>query len=417
MSGCRSGIAKKITDIESRALYTHCYGHSLNLAVGDTVKTIKPLQDIMDIAYEISGLIKLSPKRDNKFDLIKKELAPDTPGFRVLCPTRWTVRANSLKSILDNYTVLLMLWDECLEEHLQSDIRARIIGVQAQMNFLFGLSLCYLILKHSDNLSCALQGTKISAAEGQATASKTVKTIESLRTDEMYRLFWGKVCQTASEFEIGDPSLPRRRKRPARYEEGLSSPHFSETPQSHYRQLYYECIDSIVNCIRKRFDQPGYKTYQQMEQLLLKAVHGENYSSELAAVIEVYKDDLDATRLEIQLDTLRSSLVEDGISMDIHDILKYMKSLSASDKCLLCEVVTLATLILVMPATNALSERSFSQLRRIKTYLRSTMSQVRLNHCMILNAYQEEVDDINLIDIAKEFVWNEHRENIFGTFM
>ncbi len=144
MSGCRSGIAKQITDIESRAIYTHCYGHSLNLAVGDTVKTIKPLQDIMDIAYEISGLIKLSPKRDNKFDFIKKELAPDTPGFRILCPTRWTVRANSLKSILDNYIVLLTLWDECLEEKLQSDMRARIIGVQAQMklfNFFFGLSL------------------------------------------------------------------------------------------------------------------------------------------------------------------------------------------------------------------------------------------------------------------------------------
>ena len=195
--------------------------------MGDTVKTIKPLKDTMDIAYEISGLIKLSPKQDNKFDLIKKELAPDTPGFRVLCPTRWTVRANSLKSILDNYTVLLTLWDECLEEQLQSDIRARIIGVQTQMklfNFFFGLSLCYLVLKHSDNLSCALQGTKVSAAKGQATASKTVKTIESLRTDKMYELFWEKTCLTASKFEIGEPLLPRRRKRPARYEEGLSSP-------------------------------------------------------------------------------------------------------------------------------------------------------------------------------------------------
>ena len=40
---------------------------------------------------------------------------------------------------------------------------------------------------------------------------------------------------------------------------------------------------------------------------------------------------LDATRLEIQLDTLRSSLVEDGISMDIHDILKYiLHQISAS---------------------------------------------------------------------------------------
>ena len=36
---------------------------------------------------------------------------------------------------------------------------------------------------------------------------------------------------------------------------------------------------------------------------------------------------------------------------------------------------------------------------------------------MILNTYQEEIDDINLIDDAKEFVWNEHRENIFGTFI
>ena len=44
------------------------------------------------------------------------------------------------------------------------------------------------------------------------------------------------------------------------------------------------------------------------KSMQLKSVHGENYSNELAAVIEVYKDDLDSTRLEIQLDTLRSSL-------------------------------------------------------------------------------------------------------------
>ena len=38
MSGCRSRVAKLINDMESRALYTHCYGHSLNMAVGDTVR-------------------------------------------------------------------------------------------------------------------------------------------------------------------------------------------------------------------------------------------------------------------------------------------------------------------------------------------------------------------------------------------
>ena len=187
MSGCRSGIRSR----QKGSIYSLLW-HSLNLAVGDTIKGIKSLQDIMDIAYEISGLIKLSPKRNSKFDVIKKELVPDTPGFHVLCPTCWTVRAQSLKSILDNYSVLLKLWDEYLEERLQSDIRARIIGVQAQMNlfnFYFGLSVCYLILKHSDNLSCALQGNKTSAAEGQATACKLWKQLSQCVLMRCMRFF------------------------------------------------------------------------------------------------------------------------------------------------------------------------------------------------------------------------------------
>ena len=44
------------------------------------------------------------------------------------------------------------------------------------------------------------------------------------------------------------------------------------------------------------------------------------------------------------------------------------------------KVVTLLKVIMVMPATNTLSERSFITLYRIKTYLWSTMSQERLNH-------------------------------------
>ena len=33
MSGPRSGVAKKISDLESRAVYTHCYGHSLKFSM------------------------------------------------------------------------------------------------------------------------------------------------------------------------------------------------------------------------------------------------------------------------------------------------------------------------------------------------------------------------------------------------
>ena len=36
MRGARKGVAAIITQEESRALYTHCYGHALNLAVADS---------------------------------------------------------------------------------------------------------------------------------------------------------------------------------------------------------------------------------------------------------------------------------------------------------------------------------------------------------------------------------------------
>ena len=35
MAGIRSGLTAKIINLESRALYNHCYRHTLNLAVQD----------------------------------------------------------------------------------------------------------------------------------------------------------------------------------------------------------------------------------------------------------------------------------------------------------------------------------------------------------------------------------------------
>ena len=70
-----------------------------------------------------------------------------------------------------------------------------------------------------------------------------------------------------------------------------------------------------------------------------------------------------------------------------------------------------------MPATNALSERSFSVMRRVKNYLWSTMRQVRLNHVMVLNIYKEELDKLDFVAVANEFVSDsEHCKRFFGTF-
>ena len=135
MSGSRNGVATQIMTEEKLAVYTHCYGHALNLAVGEAIKQSKVCRDSMETAFEFSKLINFSPKRNAAFDRIKAEHPEDDchngVGIRSFCPTRWTVRGVSITSILDKYTVLKQLWEECLNTtSLLPEVKGRIFGVR-----------------------------------------------------------------------------------------------------------------------------------------------------------------------------------------------------------------------------------------------------------------------------------------------
>ena len=77
------------------------------------------------------------------------------------------------------------------------------------------------------------------------------------------------------------------------------------------------------------------------------------------------------------------------------------------------QVSKLFRLLLTMPATSATSERSFSSLRNIKTYLRTTMKQERLK--MMIYIHKDRKIDFK--QAMKEFVHvKENRLTIFGKF-
>ena len=149
MSGKHSGVAKRIQEEEPRALFTHCYGHSLNLAASDTVRNCKVLRSALDTTHEIVKLVKYSPRRETLFRDIKDELTEGGPGIRVLCPTRWTVRADAMASVIKNYAVLQSLWDKAVTIVHDTDTIARLNGISSQMNkfeFYFGLVMgCYCL--------------------------------------------------------------------------------------------------------------------------------------------------------------------------------------------------------------------------------------------------------------------------------
>ena len=408
MSGLRNGVVTQIQTMEPKATYTHCYGHALNLAAGDTIKKCLVLKKALDITFEMSKLIKHSPKRDALFTKLKEELQPELPGMRVLCPTRWTVRADSLKSVLDNYIVLQELWEEAEKTTKDSDITARVIGVASQMRnfeFFFGIYLGEMILRHSDNLSRTLQKKDLSAAEGQRVAGLVKATLQSMRSTDQFDLFWKVLTKKAAQLNIDEPVLPRKRRAPRRIEIGESPAEFHGNVIDYYRVFYFEALDLIIQCIDDRFNQPGYRLYSALETLLVKGCKQVEHQDELN---QLYDKDIKYDNLEVQFQTIFQSVKEDLSLVGITD---YLKSLSITARSFYLEIVTLVELILVMPATNATSERSFS------TLLRTTMTQLRLNNLMILNVHREALDAMDLEEIGNEFISiKDSRKQIFAQF-
>ena len=351
MSGPRSGVAKQLRDDEPRALYLHCHGHALNLAVGDAIKRCKHTKDALDIAFEVSKLVKFSPKRT----------------------------------------------------------------AQLTFSFFFGANLAELVLKHTDNLSKTLQSTSMSASEGAYIAAMTVKTLKLLRTDDQFTAFWDLVIKAQQEVEVCDPELPRRRKAPSRYDDGAPGD-FPRDCQAHYRQSYFEALDQVVNSIEDRFDQPDFHSYRQLEDLLMRTIRRESTQECFDFVVKFYHNDF---QLRLHLEILQATFPAELISptLSFHDVSKYIQSLSDAERSLMSEVVTLLKLVLVLPSTNAVSERSFSAMRRLKSYLRTTMKQERLNHLLLLHVHKEHTDSLSCVDVASSFVGDsEHRLSVFGRF-
>ena len=127
------------------------------------------------------------------------------------------------------------------------------------------------------------------------------------------------------------------------------------------------------------------------------------------------------------METLLLNALKPGI--DVTDELKYMSEKYAEDvnvtllkaqlpvceKDLISEIFTVFKLILVNPATNAVSERSISTARHLKAWLRSSMNQIRFNNLATLMIHSDRTANIDLDEVASEFASrNDNRKRHFG---
>ena len=232
-----------------------------------------------------------------------------------------------------------------------------------------------------------------------------------MRNEDHFNLWWENLVKRGDDVGIDQPTLPRKRRPPLSLDSGSAAVH-PFTPKDHYRAVYFEAIDTVVGCIQDSFEQEGYRVYSKLENILINGDQGTDSDE----VFYLYQEDIDRGLFNLQLSTLHANynIKKDAVLLDIVDIVKRM---SAAEKSLLSEIVKSVRIFLVVPATNCASERSFSSMRRVKTYLRSTMLQKRLNALMILHVHKHYTDNLDLKDIARDFIDKcDYRKNKFPKF-
>lgn len=419
MSGCRSGVQARVRAFQEEAMYVHCNAHNMNLAFQDAVAESKLCRDAMNVVKDLINTIRESPKRLAWFDSFRKPTGGNK--LRPLCPTRWTMRVNSVASVLENYKCLASYLHD-VSENSHGDIRDKSSGFLKQLckfSFYFTLWLLNDVMSPMEQVNAAIQSPKLSLSDVKRNIDVLQDSLLSKRNDAYFNSFYERVAQSARGVSVvGDPKLPKARPAPRRYLDGATSNTDVRTysdPRAYFQSLYYQVLDSCTACLNNRFSSEAFKRAELTERVLLAKITGdaETLDWDSTALCK----DVDLSRLEVQLEMLGDTCRARGLTIrSMHDIKEFFIS-EVGLKGLFTEVVKATKLFYTLPVTTCTAERSFSALRRLKTYLRSTMSAQRLNHLAVLYVHKEYTDQIDLKKITNAFISAcDRRSGVFAKF-
>ena len=129
------------------------------------------------------------------------------------------------------------------------------------------------------------------------------------------------------------------------------------TLEEYFTQQCFENLGLIISSIKDRFNQPAFTTFPKIEQLLLNINHDKNYEDQLACVFNVYKDDIDPMQLRTEAFSM-STMFQGSNYTSFSDLLEHLESLHPTKHALIPNLLTIAHLTLINPATSCTPERS-----------------------------------------------------------
>jgi hypothetical protein len=379
MKGKDKGVQSRLLHMNRRALYMPCACHSLNLTLCDMAKSCGKAVTFFGIVQSIYVLFASSTKRWNV-------LLKHVPSLTVksLSNTRWESRIKSVKAIRYQATELRSALSELRHS---SDVEAKdktdakiCFDALGRFEFLVGMFIWHDILFAVNKVSKMLQSPSMCI-------ESTLKQIEGVSEffENYTNVGFSSSLNSAKEIttKMGvDAFFPvkRRAKRKNQFDESNTHEEILEGEKAFQVKYFYVVVDMAITSLKGRFKE--LVVFKDVFGFLLSSKTLKSLSdSQLEEGCQRFAEtfsleggscDVDVYDLISELKMMRFTL-PDGV-MSAMDIFEHIREVDCYPN------ISIAYRILfTMPVTVASAERSLSKLKLLKNYLRSTMTQQRLN--------------------------------------
>ena len=400
MSGRLHGAQQYVAEKFDLAIYVHCASHSLNLALSDACElpAVRNCMGIINSAYNFFN----TPKRQSLLANSIEKLTPKASASRLkrLCATRWIERHESVNVFvqLQKATVDALEIMSSWHDKTTSSTAVQLLGAIRSLEFQVSLKVISKIFAITLPVSRILQTENFDLSAALKLTEDSSSLLLNMRKDaeSEFTTVFNEVKDICEEFDI-DIFIPRRAGKQIQRCNVIAN-----TPEEYYRMaVFIPFLDSVISQIGDRLLK--HKSVLGSFMCLLPNHSGFSQEQENNATTLMQK-------YERLIDTC---VIDEGIGeLKLwwrHIITSGNVPQNAHQAFLMCDVKIFPTvhkllqIFVTLPVTTAVSERSFSTLRRLKTYLRNTTCEDRLNGLALLNIHREIVvlvDEI-LDELAK----------------
>ena len=288
----------------------------------------------------------------------------------------------------------------------KKDEREEALRLQNNINTFEFVFLCVLLSKvltevHIPSTLLQTQNLDImTATNSLQTASTHLKQHRN-----QYSLLKDEAIQIAEKWKINPTFSCKRQKLVKKHFDELSYDHRFEHEDDFRVNVFNFVLDIVINQIEKRFQgmHEVSTVFAFLAPTQLVKLQEQDILKSAEALQLKYKEDLSA---EFPLQTvmiatmLRDEIVKISTIKDLAELLFIKYSTISSS---FSEVLTALFLFLTLPVTVATAERSFSKLKIIKNYLRSSTGQERLHNLSLLGIEAKLAKQMEIKDVIRDF--------------